>query len=127
MVHIYVCLVLFDSLRSPGLCPARLLCPWDYPNKNPGVGCHFLLQRISPGIELGAPALVGKFFTTEPLGKPRRSTTFVKLSKGYLQSKNNSCKVYWQKTVLFCLTSCSTSGLIAMINVLARARPSGQF
>ena len=26
--------------------PARLLCPWDFPAKNPGVGCHFLLQEI---------------------------------------------------------------------------------
>ena len=24
--------------------PTRLLCPWDYPGKNTGVGCHFLLQ-----------------------------------------------------------------------------------
>ena len=23
---------------------ARLLCPWDFPDKNPGVGCHFLLH-----------------------------------------------------------------------------------
>ena len=23
---------------------ARLLCPWDFPGKNTGVGCHFLLQ-----------------------------------------------------------------------------------
>ena len=23
-----------------------LLCPWDFPGKSPGVGCHFLLQRI---------------------------------------------------------------------------------
>ena len=27
-----------------GLLPARLLCPWDFPGKNAGVGCHFLLQ-----------------------------------------------------------------------------------
>ena len=26
--------------------PARLLCPWDSPGKNTGVGCHFLLQGI---------------------------------------------------------------------------------
>ena len=26
--------------------PARLLCPWDSPGKNTGVGCHFLLYRI---------------------------------------------------------------------------------
>ena len=25
---------------------ARLLCPWDFPGKNPGVGCHALLQGI---------------------------------------------------------------------------------
>ena len=24
--------------------PTRLLCPWDSPGKNAGVGCHFLLQ-----------------------------------------------------------------------------------
>ena len=24
--------------------PTRLLCPWDSPGRNTGVGCHFLLQ-----------------------------------------------------------------------------------
>ena len=28
--------------------PTRLLCPWDFPGKNTGVGCHCLLQRIFP-------------------------------------------------------------------------------
>ena len=28
--------------------PARLLCPWDSPGKNTGVGCHFLFQGIFP-------------------------------------------------------------------------------
>ena len=27
---------------------ARLLYPWDFPGKDTGVGCHFLLQGISP-------------------------------------------------------------------------------
>ncbi|XDC68519.1 hypothetical protein R6Z07M_019701 [Ovis aries] len=27
--------------------PVRLLCPWDSPGKNTGVGCHFLLQCIN--------------------------------------------------------------------------------
>ena len=26
--------------------PTRLLCPWNFPGKNIGVGCHFLLQGI---------------------------------------------------------------------------------
>ena len=28
--------------------PTRLLCLWDFPGKNTGVGCHFLLQGIFP-------------------------------------------------------------------------------
>ena len=40
------CSVVSSSLGPPGLQPARLLCPWDSPGKNPGVGCRFLLQGI---------------------------------------------------------------------------------
>ena len=38
--------VVSDSLQPHGLEPARLLSPWDFPGKNTGVGCHFLLQGI---------------------------------------------------------------------------------
>ena len=31
-----------------GLQFTRLLCPWDSPGKKTGVGCHVLLQRITP-------------------------------------------------------------------------------
>ena len=37
-----------DSLRPHGLQPTRLLCPSDFPGKDTGVGCHFLLQGIFP-------------------------------------------------------------------------------
>ena len=30
------------TLVTRGLSPARLLCPWDSPGKNTGVGCYFL-------------------------------------------------------------------------------------
>ena len=33
-----------DSLRPHGLQPTKLHCPWDFPGKDTGVGCHFLLQ-----------------------------------------------------------------------------------
>ena len=36
--------VVSDSLQPNRLQPNRLLCPWDSPSKNTGVGCHFLLQ-----------------------------------------------------------------------------------
>ena len=31
--------------RPHGLQPTRLLCPWDFPGKSTGVGCHRLLQN----------------------------------------------------------------------------------
>ena len=40
--------VVSDSLGPHRLYPARLLCPWDFPGKNTGEGCHFLLQGIFP-------------------------------------------------------------------------------
>ena len=33
-----------DSVRPHRRQPTRLLCPWDSPGKNIGVGCHVLLQ-----------------------------------------------------------------------------------
>ena len=46
-----------DSLPTHGLLLARLLCPWDFPGKNTGVGCHLLLQGNlpDPGIEPTSP------------------------------------------------------------------------
>ena len=35
------CLTLCDPIDGQ---PSRLLCPWDSPGKNTGVGCHWLLQ-----------------------------------------------------------------------------------
>ena len=43
------------------------LCPWDFPGKNSGVGCHALFQGIVPTQELNLhalvfPAMAGGFF-----------------------------------------------------------------
>ena len=58
-----------NSFQPYGLQPARLLCPWDFPGKNTGVGCHACLQGIFliQGSNLCLsylPALTGRFFTT---------------------------------------------------------------
>ena len=37
-------LVMSDSLQPHELSSARLLCPWDFPEKDTRVGCHALLQ-----------------------------------------------------------------------------------
>ena len=65
----FVCLVAQSCstlLQPHELYSARLLCSWNFPGKNTGVGCHFLPD---PGIEPTSPALAGGFFTTEPPGK----------------------------------------------------------
>ena len=40
------------------LWPSRLLCPWGFSNKNTGVGCHALLQRIFPSQRLNPGLLI---------------------------------------------------------------------
>ena len=41
-------LVVSNSFPPRGLESTRLLCPWDSPGKNTGVGCYPLLQGIVP-------------------------------------------------------------------------------
>ena len=67
----HACSVLSDSLQPYRLQPTRLLCPWDSPGKNTGVGCHALLQRIflTPGSNSHlpvSPAVQTDSLPTEP-------------------------------------------------------------
>ena len=41
--------IVSNSLWPHGLQPTRLLCPWDFPGKSTGVGCHCLLRYIKLG------------------------------------------------------------------------------
>ena len=47
---VYVCVlsgsVVSHSLQPHELWPTRFLYPWDFPGKNTGAGCYFLLQGI---------------------------------------------------------------------------------
>ena len=67
----YCCLVVKSCLYDPMVqsSSARLLCPWDFPGKHTGVGCHFLLQGNlpHPGIEPGSPALQAEPSTIQTL------------------------------------------------------------
>ena len=60
----------------------RLRCPWDYPGKNTGVGCHFLLQcrKVKSESEV-ASASTGQRPLDCPV--PARVTSLV----GYLVSE----------------------------------------
>ena len=61
------------TLRPHGL--ARLLCSWDSPGKNTGVGCHFLLHGIFPaqGRNLGLLHVKAEALLPELPGEPRES------------------------------------------------------
>ena len=60
--HLYYSALLFSFkvkllsrvhlFATPWTIATRLLRPWDFPGKNTGVGCHFLLQEIFPTQEL---------------------------------------------------------------------------
>ena len=45
MISMHACML---SLFSHAQLFDQLLCPWDSPGKNTGVGCHALLQGIFP-------------------------------------------------------------------------------
>ena len=49
---LFSCSVVFNSLQPHGPSPGRLLCPWDFPGKNTGVGSHSLRQGIFLTLEL---------------------------------------------------------------------------
>ena len=66
------------TLRPHGQWATRLLCPWDSPGKNTGVGSQALLQGIfltqGSNSRLMSPALAGEFFisaTWEALSSPK--------------------------------------------------------
>ena len=62
-----------DSLRPHGQQLTRLLCPWDSPGKNTGVGCHVLLQGIflTQGLNLGLPHCKWILYHLSHQGSPR--------------------------------------------------------
>ena len=63
--------VVFNSLQPHGLQPTSLICPWDSPGKNAGMGCRFLLQGIFLSQRSKLQLLhCRRFFTAEPLEKP---------------------------------------------------------
>ena len=56
--------VMSNSLWPHGLQPTRLLCPWNFPGKNTGVGlpCPSLGNLPNPGIKPVSPAVQVDFF-----------------------------------------------------------------
>ena len=66
-----------DPLWPHGLKLTRLLCLWDFPGKNAGMGCHFLLQGISltQGLNPGLLQWKAESLPLSP-GKPCKMTGY---------------------------------------------------
>ena len=74
-MSVCACTVTSASLQPHGLEPARLLCPWDFPGKNPGAGCHFLLQEVflTQGLNPGIPHCRQALYHLSYQGSPFRN------------------------------------------------------
>ena len=74
--------------------------PWDFAGNNTGVACHFLLQ----GIFLTQGWLAGRFFITEPPGKPNCSlhwdNTSLMISVAHLSERYNQLDLCWKSAFL---------------------------
>ena len=59
------------TLQYHGLGPVSFLCPWDFPGKNTGVGCHSFLQGIflTQGSNLNLPHCRQSLYSLSHLGR----------------------------------------------------------
>ena len=72
--HVWKCPVtthrysqLYPTLCDSMDCSFRFLCPWDYPGKNTGVGCHAIPgDLLNPGIKPRSFALQAGSLPSEP-------------------------------------------------------------
>ena len=73
-----------SSLQRYGQSPSRLLCQWDSPGKNTGVGRHGPPpgDLPDPGIEAMSPTLAGGFFTTGVTREAHVSYAFAQTIQG---------------------------------------------
>ena len=104
-----------DPLRPSGLKPTSLLCPWDSPGKNTGVGCISFSRGSSqprdwtfrPGIELASlmsPVLAGGFFTTSATWEaPNPSQAVLKKTKGEVKGNKPDEHCLWGDLRSSCL------------------------
>ena len=85
--------VVSDSLRPHRLQLSRLLCPWNSPGKNTGVGCHSLLQGIfRPRDQTQISCIVGRFFNhLSHQGSPTSTivNSLPPISHSILSKRNN--------------------------------------
>ena len=97
-IFVFSCSVVSDSLQPHGLQPTRLLCPWDFPHKNTGVGCHFLLHGIFP-TQGSSPDLLHRQADSLLLSHLRSSKVKQTGSQIAHTSYVNYVRMYWKNKI----------------------------
>ena len=68
-----------------------LLCSWNSPGKNTGMGIHSPSDLHNPGIKPGFPELQANSLPSEPPGKPSKKHMFdINSYKSYLKNEKES-------------------------------------
>ena len=103
------CSVMPDSLLLHGLQPTRLLCPWDFPDKDTRVDCRFLLQGIFPtqGSNLGLPHC--------------RQILYQLSYKGSTPSNQSEAQIMRQIEIMCYLTGCTRINTASLLCIAAES------
>ena len=119
--------VMSKSLQPHERQPARLLCPWDFPGKSTGVGCHFLLRDLPiPEIKRGSPAMQADTLPTEPQGSLYTLKTNIISKINYFIFFKNIGPYFKLKICRCCLIVVQKRVNGADLRLLFLERPAGQ-
>ena len=89
-------LVMSNPFQHNGLHPIRLLCPWNSPGKNAGVGCHSLLQGIFPTQDLNLGLLLCRQILHRPSHQGSLVTPYHQFLLGLVDFKHLALKVVYR-------------------------------
>ena len=115
----YIASVISNSLRPHGLQPTRLLCPWDCPGKNTGVGCHALLQGIFQ-TQGSNPCVLHLLHWQEgslPLALPRKPYTVFQFSSVQSHSHLRLFATPWTAARQAGLSITSSQSLLKLMSI----------
>ena len=109
------CSVVSDSSRPHGLRPTGL-CPWDFPGKDTGVGCHFLLQGLFPtqGLNLGLLQFKHKLYDLSNSGSPVAGWQWSLLKQYSVSYRLSICSLVLGIKILFVIVR---QGLLLFYNI----------
>ena len=100
-----------QSCVTHGLQPTRLLCQWDFPGKNAGVGYRAIHQGIFPTQGWNpCSCIAGRFFTTGPPGNPEQNHEFSR-------SVMSDCATPWTAALQASLSITNSQSLLKLMYI----------